>query len=347
MAAAAILAVGTAALLLGASQATTTPSRYVTKPCDATGCHDDLKRDEFLHGPVVVNACQTCHELADEVEHTFRDAAEEPKLCLDCHEIRHRRPVLHEPLTRGKCLCCHDPHGGFSRYLLRGTSEIQMCLGCHYETIVLRGEVHDPIIEEQCLGCHRGHNGRDQKLLRDQAGEPCLRCHQDDLDRFAQMPRLHEPVLEYDCGGCHDSHASEVSHLLAKFYTAELYAPYDEQLYELCFSCHEKTLVEAEMTADATQFRNGRQNLHFLHVCKPRRGRTCQACHPTHSYDNAQGIRRDLVIGNWGVDLRFAAWTTGGYCGPSCHSAKAYDRIRPVDYDKEPKPSTTRPGDER
>ncbi len=70
---------------------------------------------------------------------------------------------------------------------------------------------------------------------------------------------------------------------MANEYPPIFYAPFSEENYDLGFGRHEKTLVLTSKTEDLTDFRNGDLNLHFLHVNKERRGRTCRACHQTHA----------------------------------------------------------------
>ncbi|MFC1781938.1 hypothetical protein ACFLZ8_06730, partial [Planctomycetota bacterium] len=101
---------------------------------------------------------------------------------------------------------------------------------------------------------------------------------------------------------------------------------------ELCFGCHEKTLVQTSTTEDLTDFRNGNQNMHFLHVNKESRGRTCRACHQTHASNQLKHIRESVPYGGWDLPINFSKTDTGGLCRPGCHMPKAYDRQTPVDY---------------
>ena len=145
---------------------------------------------------------------------------------------------------------------------------------------------------------------------------------------------MHGPVGQKDCKGCHSTHGSEHFRLLAKEYPPQFYAPFDTENYELCFSCHPESLVLASETDDLTGFRNGNQNLHYLHVNKPRRGRTCRSCHATHASNLPRHIRESVPYGKWDLPIQFAKTETGGSCKPGCHLPFVYDRQSPVSYEK-------------
>ena len=66
--------------------------------------------------------------------------------------------------------------------------------------------------------------------------------------------------------GCHGPHGADSADLLTKFYSTRFYQHFESDRYELCFSCHDKKLVETKEAEGLTGFRNGTQNLHFVHV---------------------------------------------------------------------------------
>jgi predicted CXXCH cytochrome family protein len=148
---------------------------------------------------------------------------------------------------------------------------------------------------------------------------------------------LHGPIAEKDCEGCHISHGSDHFRLLTKEYPPQFYSPFSEENYELCFSCHSESMVLTKETSDLTDFRNGDLNLHFLHVNKERRGRTCRACHETHASNLPWHIRKSVPYGWWDLPIQFEKTETGGGCKPGCHLPSAYDRQTPVVY-KKPQP---------
>ena len=85
-------------------------------------------------------------------------------------------------------------------------------------------------------------------------------------------------------------------------------------------------------TTDLTDFRNGSLNLHYIHVNKADRGRTCRACHATHGSDQPKHIRDTVPFGMWEIPLKFDKTETGGGCTTGCHQTRAYDRKDPVEY---------------
>ena len=112
----------------------------------------------------------------------------------------------------------------------------------------------------------------------------------------------------------------------------QFYAPFHVEDYALCFSCHSQDLVLTKETSNLTDFRNGDLNLHYLHVNKPQRGRTCRSCHATHASNLPKHIRESVPFGTWSLPIEFKKTQTGGSCAPGCHLPKKYDRNDPVDY---------------
>ena len=89
--------------------------------------------------------------------------------------------------------------------------------------------------------------------------------------------------------------------------------------------------METQTTLELTDFRNGEDNLHYLHVKDDTRGRTCRACHATHASDLPKNIRETVPYGMWELPIGFKKTDTGGSCSPGCHLPKSYDRKDPVD----------------
>ena len=116
-------------------------------------------------------------------------------------------------------------------------------------------------------------------------------------------------------------------------YPAEIYAPYRDGIYEACLICHDKNLLRYPDTTIYTGFRNGNQNLHFLHVANKRKGRTCRVCHEPHASNGEKLISKEgSQFGEWRIPLNFRITPTGGSCAPGCHQAFSYDREKPVVY---------------
>jgi predicted CXXCH cytochrome family protein len=194
-----------------------------------------------------------------------------------------------------------------------------------------------------CLNCHTAHGGDLAKLMRNDPIKVCMRCHENDQKdptgrvvhsvAMVMDPKLskHGPIRDGNCAGCHNTHGSDVSRLLKAPYPEAFYQPFSEDKYQLCFSCHDKQLVETPKTANLTNFRNGDRNLHFVHVNRDK-GRNCRSCHETHASRNELQIRDSVPFGQWEMPLKYVSSASGGSCSPGCHKPFAYDRNKPVDY---------------
>jgi len=85
-------------------------------------------------------------------------------------------------------------------------------------------------------------------------------------------------------------------------------------------------MVKEAKTTTLTKFRNGDQNLHYLHVNKDERGRTCRACHEVHASQQKHQIRDAVPYGHTGYMLKinFTQTATGGTCAKTCHVTRSY-----------------------
>jgi hypothetical protein len=122
--------------------------------------------------------------------------------------------------------------------------------------------------------------------------------------------------------------------LLRNEYPSDLYYPFSETSYALCFSCHDRQLVLESQTAGSTGFRNGSQNLHFVHVSKDKKGRSCRVCHDAHAATHDKHIRDDVAFGTggWKLPIRYESLPDGGKCGGACHAPFEYNRVTPIVY---------------
>ena len=143
------------------------------------------------------------------------------------------------------------------------------------------------------------------------------------------MTVLHGPINKGTCTPCHDPHGSAESKLLVKSFSADFYAPYSDKEYELCFSCHKRDLLRFPETSFATGFRDGERNLHYLHVNKKEKGRSCKLCHAIHGGPNPKLVAESAPFGKWELPLKFIKTDTGGACSPGCHKPYNYDRQTP------------------
>ena len=139
---------------------------------------------------------------------------------------------------------------------------------------------------------------------------------------------MHGPVRGDNCSACHSIHGGDQEHLLQARFPAAQHAPFDPDAYALCFQCHEGDLVLVERTRTLTEFRDGDQNLHYLHVQGERKGRTCRACHVIHGGDQPRNMAEAVVLGDseWLLPIGFELEDGGGSCAPGCHEAMSYRR---------------------
>ncbi|MHC4394267.1 MAG: cytochrome c3 family protein [Planctomycetota bacterium] len=411
------------------------------KSCVTEECHIDYSQKAYVHAPVSLGECDSCHEPNDVSEHTFAHTREGKDFCEYCHLDQTSKKNIHDPLNDGDCMQCHDPHSSDNKFLLPRKKVSELCSDCHqtgeglkflhgptavgectichdshsseYEYlltveptelcfschITTRDElegfefVHEPA-ENDCVGCHSGHGANNAMMLKAEAPQLCYPCHEDIkqvaetskykhsvvqeeggclkchtphastvafglkadpmtlcmschdkpvgiskdnvlgafADEIKDKKFMHGPIGQKDCKGCHISHGSEYFRLLEKEYPSQFYAPFSKDNYELCFACHPESLVLTKQTPDLTDFRNGDLNLHYLHVNKPRRGRTCRSCHATHASNLPKHIRKSVPYGMWDLPVQFEKTETGGTCESGCHLPFAYDRESPVIY---------------
>ncbi|MEW6072967.1 MAG: cytochrome c3 family protein [Planctomycetota bacterium] len=313
-------------------------------------CHGDVTADlKFAHGAVTGGACLVCHDPHASGRPGLM-AGDPTGICLRCHvtmkEWVGTRTYTHDPAV-DDCLSCHDAHGGDNRMILLQAPPA-LCIECHVEIgdVVAEAAVsHDAVsTERSCVSCHEPHASDTEHLLLREPMDMCLTCHGQELDsggkKIGDITLLlernsnhHGPIREKNCTACHvDVHGSKRFRLLGEEYPAGFYAPYEERRYALCFQCHEPDVVRDGRTDALTDFRNGDRNLHFLHVNRQPKGRTCRACHETHASRNPRHIADAVPFGesDWMIPINYRKSDTGGSCLPGCHKQYGYDRITPV-----------------
>lgn len=313
-----------------------------------SNCHKDLITDKtHIHGPVAAGECAACHEPhASKFPHLL--VAQGRDLCLSCHkemdEQLKKVKVVHKAVE-GECTQCHDAHAtNFAMQLKRAPADL--CGTCHEELLKTARTAdfkHLAIVQDQgCQNCHTPHGSDRAKLIKTDTVKLCLACHEKPIKAadghtvlsIAEVtdPKLfkHGPIREGNCAGCHAPHGGKVAKLLKKAYPATFYESFELERYDLCFSCHDKQLVLQETTKGLTGFRNGERSLHFVHVNKAGKGRTCRACHSTHASLQPNHVRESVPYGKWELPINFQKTATGGSCAPGCHQPLAYDRDKPV-----------------
>ncbi len=321
-------------------------------------CHDeDITAHQHGHGPAASGACTFCHDPhAADRPNLLKNPVQD--LCIACHTELARgvtsAAFVHTAIREQQCIACHRPHGSDHPFILEADQQ-RVCFTCHEELGALYGSArskHKPLYGEKgCGSCHFTHYSDKAALLREEQPQLCFSCHGRKQDPDAPRPlrniaqeiegkkHLHAPLADDGCTACHNPHGSRYPRLLTGAYPESFYAPYDSRDYAFCFQCHDADMVERERTETATGFRNGTTNLHFLHVNKVKKGRTCRACHEPHASNAPMLITsRGARFGEWRIPIRFQQEANGGRCAPGCHRELRYDRNDPVAYEGEEMP---------
>ena len=294
-------------------------------------CHEEQTKRKNMHGPAAVGDCTACH-VAHDSDNKALLVKKGNDLCFTCHgaiQDEMKKKVVHEALQEG-CTSCHDPHGSSFKKLLSAEGE-KLCFQCHSgigDKIGKSKSVHAPVkTEKACATCHAPHASDGEKLLQKSEKNLCIDCHKNVLKKNAKV--LHGPIQKDKCTPCHDPHGAPNARLLVKAFATDLYVPYTDNAYALCFSCHNKDLLRFPDTSFATGFRDGERNLHYLHVNKKDKGRNCKSCHDMHGSELPKLIPDKVLFGKWDLPLKFVKTETGGSCAPGCHRKFNYDRKTP------------------
>ena len=121
-----IVSLGLLSLLFGVVSVATA-ARVEAKGCMNGGCHQELTRVKYMHGPVAaemagVNACEMCHIPAGARCSSGKGGSYKLKgkgLCATCHG-KGTGTQHSDKEIESKCLSCHNPHGSdVSRYMLK------------------------------------------------------------------------------------------------------------------------------------------------------------------------------------------------------------------------------------
>ncbi|NIQ95837.1 MAG: cytochrome C [Desulfuromonadales bacterium] len=314
-----------------------------------SSCHEEYDQ-KYLHGPTAAGACTYCHDPHRSDQPALLKTTGR-QLCLKCHdEFREgleKSQFIHTAVKEQQCSTCHDPHESAFPYLLSEKMP-DICLTCHEEVgrRIKNANTAHPALqnEEKCGTCHSTHFSDASGMLNSSEKDLCLSCHdKDDHTRsdaikniaaaLTNQPVLHGPIGENRCASCHNPHGSDHFRMLRGKYPEQFYAPYRQGTYALCFNCHDEKMLAYADTSIYTEFRNGKNNLHYVHVADYRKGRTCRACHEPHAGRQEKLISQDgPEFGDWRIPTRFSITETGGSCMPGCHRQLEYDRKTPVDY---------------
>jgi len=162
-------------------------------------CHKRMGNQKFVHGPVGMYACVSCHSLKSSPKYAI--LKKEPQLCFDCHKEKRQEfqsfKFLHGPIAAGMCEVCHDRHYSENPEQLH-QSVNKLCLSCHetvakgVHVLALSDGSSHPIAEKadpsdrgkgrelSCISCHNPHGGMARYYYvtnSDIKMELCQVCH--------------------------------------------------------------------------------------------------------------------------------------------------------------------------
>jgi len=309
-------------------------NRYMLKGRAAELCYQCHKKDAFngahVHGPVGAGDCNACHNPhASAFPNQL--VADPKKLCFQCHEEQGGIPGRrhqHSPVSEA-CTKCHRAHASTAPYLLPKEASA-LCVDCHPKSTEFASASvsHPPVAAGDCRKCHDVHGSDYPKLSPMPATELCFKCHSALGEYVRGQAFAHGPLRDGDCNACHDPHGSTHYRILRKDFPKEFYVPYAEANYDMCFACHNRQVAQEERTTTLTDFRDQNRNLHFLHVNKQEKGRSCRACHQVHASSQPKHIRTSVPFGkmDWELPVTYTKTKNGGSCNVGCHAPKAYAR---------------------
>ena len=173
--------------------------------------------------------------------------------------------------------------------------------------------VHSGLADKECTPCHSttaGNHQNDHSLysVKDKSAKVCYECH----DNKSSEKSVHPPIMEDGCLGCHAPHASNFKYQLGL------------PVKQLCFNCHEHTLV-SEKETDKNSFRDGTTNLHHIHAGE-KNAIPCLTCHDVHASSQLHLMRPKGTNGKEAVTITYTTTSKGGNCTVSCHDPLGYER---------------------
>ena len=298
-------------------------------------CHK-VELQKFAHEPFAKGQCTLCHEPHQSTVAKLLRNGGGNQQCLTCHKsmkttFADARSV-HKPAS-DNCLTCHNPHSSpFAHELKKPMQDTCLTSGCHdkvKDQMAAAPVKHAAMTSEKsCASCHDPHAAQQPHLIADRTDAVCVTCHKEMKQQLASSQFLHGPVRVGNCSACHDPHGGKFNDLLDRSFPQTFYTRFDIKKYDLCFTCHEANVVLTAKTTVLTNFRNGETNLHFLHVNRDDKGRSCKTCHDVHASNLPNHMATEVPFegSKWAMPIAYQKSAQGGSCTPGCHTTKTYDR---------------------
>jgi predicted CXXCH cytochrome family protein len=195
------------------------------KTCVTPECHAGYAQKPYVHGPVSLGDCKSCHEQEDAAAHMYKLSRSGRDLCEYCHLDVMTAKNIHDPLKTGQCIDCHDPHSSESKAMIHEKTVAEQCAKCHETAKDLRFP-HGPVAVGECTICHAPHSADQAKLLVEEPTKLCFSCHTVTQEELGNFEFVHAPAKN-DCIGCHNPHGAADPRMLKA------------EVPELCYGCHE------------------------------------------------------------------------------------------------------------
>lgn len=302
-------------------------------------CHKDIKTKKNIHQPAADGKCLTCHNTHGSKNKKLLVEKKTDKICSQCHQLDIKEgDYVHNPVGSGRCHKCHDSHqSDFSAFLKFEKDEL--CFRCHSEMKERKDTVafvHKSLnVKQKCSNCHSPHASKEPAFLLKNEREMCLTCHNrtfasktgkvENIEQILRRSKtIHAPVKE-GCINCHNPHTSEINSLLVDKFPEGEYAYAEAKNFALCFKCHNSAILENPFSDTITNFRNGNENMHYVHV-QGHKGRNCKICHNIHGSENENLINLTASFGDWKMNMNYKSTHDGGSCNTGCHGKKEYNR---------------------
>jgi predicted CXXCH cytochrome family protein len=158
-----------------------------TMAADCNVCHKAMVNAAYIHGPVEMKECASCHAWSEEKKSVVVEKGV-PAACYDCHSEKQAQ-VENSKFTHpvaSECLTCHSPHGTDQKHQLK-ENVYNLCTGCHEEQKVNHPVGRHPLHfatlkngdEISCVSCHNPHGSDNEKLRKFTGGKMdiCNQCH--------------------------------------------------------------------------------------------------------------------------------------------------------------------------
>lgn len=300
-------------------------------------CHDmDTDKKPVMHAAIELDGCATCHD-SHQSDHSALLIEEKLTLCMTCHDnlsSELNAKIQHVPFE--DCSNCHESHNSQYEGLLISSKE-ELCFNCHEGYGMDKAvSVHSMLMDDTgCNNCHNPHASEYDNILIKEQTDLCYSCHNEEINTDNKMIEniqhtisnskyIHTPV-ETGCNECHDPHSSNFVSLLKDSYPSGIYVNDDIEGFALCFNCHDSGILnEGDMS---TGFRNGNQNLHYVHT-SGEKARSCSVCHDAHASQNMNLIRSRVQFGKWDMPMNFVPTDIGGSCRTGCHTDMIYNNSK-------------------